>query len=54
MTLVCDLASHLIASALLSIGPSQDAPLFQTPLRDALLQMEIDCLLADTILKRIM
>jgi hypothetical protein len=47
MTLVCDLASHLIASALLSIGPSQDAPLFQTPLRDALLQMEIDCLLAD-------
>ena len=47
ITLVCDLASHLIASALISIGPSQDAPLLKDPLRKALLQMEIDCLLAD-------
>lgn len=47
LTLVCDIATHLIAAAVMSIGPSQDAPLMSEPLLKAAWQMEIDCLLAD-------
>lgn len=47
ITLVCDNASHLIASVVMSVGPSQDAPLLEMPLLKAAWQMEIDTLLAD-------
>ena len=47
MTLVCHTRSHLIAAALLSIGPSQDSPLLEEALVKAVWHLDIDCLLAD-------
>jgi hypothetical protein len=47
ITLVCHTPSHLIASALLSIGPSQDSPLLEEALVKAIWHLDIDCLLAD-------
>jgi hypothetical protein len=47
ITLVCHTASHLVASALLSVGPSQDSPLFEEALLKAIWHLDIDCLLAD-------
>ena len=47
MTLVCHTSSHLIASALMSIGPSQDSPLLEETLLQAVWYLDIDCLLAD-------
>lgn len=47
ITLVCDTQSHLIASALMSIGPSQDSPLLEETLVKAVWHLDIDCLLAD-------
>ena len=46
-TLVCETSSHLIASALFTRGPSQDAPLFEPALSEACRRMPIDRLLAD-------
>jgi hypothetical protein len=47
LTLVTHTASHLIASATLSTGPSQDAPLWQPALLRAAWHLDIDRLLAD-------
>jgi len=47
MTLVCHTQTHLIASALLSIGPSQDSPLLEEALVKAVWHLDIDRLLAD-------
>jgi hypothetical protein len=47
ITLVCDTQSHLIASALMSVGPSQDSPLLEEALVKAIWHLDIDCLLAD-------
>lgn len=47
ITLVCDTQSHLIASSLMSTGPSQDSPLLEEALLKAVWHLEIDCLLAD-------
>jgi len=43
----CDLASHLIASALISIVPARTRRCSKVRCGKALLQMEIDCLLAE-------
>ena len=40
-------ADDLIAVALLSVGPSQDSPLFEEALYKAVWHLDIDCLLAD-------
>lgn len=47
MTLVCHTASHLVAAALLSVGPSQDAPLLEEAMVKASWHLDIDRLLAD-------
>ena len=47
MTLVCHTASHLVASARLSVGPSQDAPLLEEAMVKAAWNLEIDRMLAD-------
>jgi Transposase DDE domain len=47
ITLVCHPTSHLVASALTSIGPSQDSPLLEEALLKAVWHLDIDCLLAD-------
>jgi hypothetical protein len=47
LTIVCHTKSHLIASALASIGPSYDFPLLRPALLDAALNLEIDRLLGD-------
>jgi hypothetical protein len=46
VTLVCDTRSHLIAAALMSVGPGQDAPLLEDALVKAVWHLDIDCLLA--------
>ena len=47
LTLVTHNATHLIASAVLSTGPSQDYLLFEPALLKATWQLDIDRLLAD-------
>lgn len=47
LTLVTHTATHLIAAAVLSTGPSQDCPLFEPALLRATWQLDIDRLLAD-------
>lgn len=47
LTLVCHTASHLIASALSTVGPGYDAPLFEPAVLQASWNLDIDCLLAD-------
>jgi transposase len=47
ITLVCHTRTHLIAVALMSVGPSQDSPLFEEALYKAVWHLDIDCLLAD-------
>lgn len=47
LTLVCHTASHLVAAAVLGIGPSQDAPLLEGALVKAAWHLDIDRLLAD-------
>jgi hypothetical protein len=47
LTLVAHTSSHLIASSVLSTGPSQDAPLFGPALLRAAWNLDIDRLLAD-------
>jgi hypothetical protein len=47
LTLVCHTASHLIAAANLSVGPSQDAPLLGPALAKAAWHLDLDRLLAD-------
>jgi hypothetical protein len=48
LTLVCHAASHLIASALASVGPSYDFRLFEPAVLQASWNLEIDRLLADS------
>ena len=47
LTLVAHTASHLIASSVLSTGPSQDAPLFEPVMLRASWHVDVDRLLAD-------
>lgn len=47
LTLVCHTRSHLIASALSTVGPSYDAPLFAPALLKASWNLPIDRLLGD-------
>lgn len=47
LTLVAHTTTHLIASASLTTGPSQDCPLFAAALRRATRHLAIDRLLAD-------
>jgi transposase len=47
LTLVAHTRSHLIASSLLSTGPSQDAPLLEAAVLRASWNLDIDRLLAD-------
>lgn len=47
LTLVTHTASHLIASVIHSVGPSQDYALFEPALRRAAEQLDIDRLLGD-------
>jgi hypothetical protein len=47
LTIVADNASHLIAGAGVSIGPSNDSPLLPNAVRQAAEHICIDCLLAD-------
>lgn len=47
LTLVCDTRTHLVAAALLTRGPSQDAPLFAPALRAAAWHADFDRVLAD-------
>jgi hypothetical protein len=47
LTLVAHTASHLIASSVLSTGPSQDAPLFEPAMLRASWHVDVDRLLAD-------
>jgi hypothetical protein len=47
LTLVAHTASHLIASSVLSTGPSQDAPLLGPALVRAAWHLDVDRLLAD-------
>jgi hypothetical protein len=48
LTLVCHTHSHLIASALTTLGPSYDAPLLEPALLEASWNLDIDRLLADS------
>jgi hypothetical protein len=48
LTIVCHTQSHLIASALASVGPSYDFPLLRPALLDAAWNLQIDRLLADS------
>lgn len=45
--MVCHTASHLVAAALMSIGPGQDSPLLEEALVKAVWHLDIDRLLAD-------
>jgi hypothetical protein len=47
LTLVAHTASHLIAAAVLSTGPSQDCPLFEPAMVRASWNLDVDRLLAD-------
>jgi hypothetical protein len=47
LTLVCHTRSHLVAAAVLGVGPSQDAPLLEGALVQAAWHLDIDRLLAD-------
>jgi len=47
LTLVCHTASHLIAAALATVGPSYDVGLFEPAMVRASWNLEIDRLLAD-------
>lgn len=47
LTIVADNASHLIAGAGVSVGPSNDSPLLPNAVRQAAEHIYIDCLLAD-------
>jgi transposase len=47
LTLVCDTRSHMVASALATVGPGYDAPLFAEAVLKASWNLEIDRLLAD-------
>jgi hypothetical protein len=48
LTIVCDTRTHLIASALATVGPSYDSPLFEPAMLAASWNMDIDRLLADS------
>jgi hypothetical protein len=48
LTIVCHNKSHLIASALASVGPSYDFPLLAPTLLNAAWNLDIDRLLADS------
>jgi Transposase DDE domain len=47
LTLVCHTATHLVASATLTRGPSQDAPLLPDALEPAVRHLDVDRLLGD-------
>lgn len=47
LTIVCDTASHLIAAALASVGPSYDVDLFEPAMLRASWNLQIDRVLAD-------
>jgi len=46
--MVCDTRSHLIASALATVGPSYDCPLLEPALVEASWHLDIDRLLGDS------
>lgn len=48
LTIVCHTATHLVASALATVGPSYDCTLFEPAMLQASWNMEIDRLLADS------
>jgi len=48
LTLVCHTATHLVAAALATVGPSYDSPLFAPAVLAASWNLEIDRLLADS------
>ena len=48
LTIVCHTRSHLIASALSTVGPSYDFPLFEPAVLKASWNLDIDRLLADS------
>jgi len=48
LTIVCHTATHLIAAATASVGPSYDAPLFAPAMLRANWNLDIDRLLADS------
>jgi hypothetical protein len=48
LTVVCDTATHLVAAALATVGPSYDCPLFEPALLRASWNLEVDRLLADS------
>jgi hypothetical protein len=48
LTLVCHTRSHLIASALATVGPSYDSPLFEPAMLKASWNLDLDRLLADS------
>ena len=48
LTVVCDNQSHLIASAVISVGPSTDCHYLKPAVQDASEQISIDTLLADS------
>jgi len=47
LTIVCHNASHLIAGAVVSGGPSQDSPEFPAAVRQAVQHIPVACLLGD-------
>jgi hypothetical protein len=48
LTLVCHTTSHLVASALATVGPGYDAPLLRPALLKASWNLDVDRLLADS------